>query len=93
MTYSNSVYSALALRLYLQFHILLHIGFFTRAWLLLISCHDNMFLFTELGNIVIIVTNPMFILGSLEKFTFKFTMSAVDGCAVYMHIDCLNGPE
>ena len=64
--------------------------------LLLISCHNNkLFLFTELANIVVvIVTNPMFILPWVhEKFTVKFTMSNVDGCAIYMHIGCLNCPE
>ena len=51
--------------------------------------------FTELANIVVvIVTNPMFILPWVhEKFTVKFTMSNVDGCAIYMHIGCLNCPE
>ena len=66
------------------------------AWLLLISCHDNkLFLFTELGNIiVVIVTNPKFILPWVhEKFTVKFTMSNVDGYTIYMHIGCLNCPE
>ena len=52
-------------------------------------------LFTELGNIiVVIVTNPKFILPWVhEKFTVKFTMSNVDGCVIYMHIGCLNCPE
>ena len=27
-----------------------------------------------------------------EKFTVKFTMSYVDGCAIYIHIGCLNCP-
>ena len=51
--------------------------------------------FTELANIVVvIVTNPMFILSWVhEKFTVKFTMSNVDGCAIYMHIGHLNCPE
>ena len=63
--------------------------------LLLISCHDNkLLIFTELGNIVVIVTNAMFILLCvLEKFTVRFTMSNVDGCALYVHIGCLNCPE
>ena len=62
-------------------------GLFTRARLLLISCHDNkLFIFTEFGNIVIIVTNPKFILPWVEeKFTVKFTMSNVDG---YMQFIC-----
>ena len=67
-------------------------GLFSRVRLLLISCHNNkLFLFTELANIVVvIVTNPMFILPWVhEKFTVKFTMSNVDGCAIYMHIGCL----
>ena len=71
-------------------------GLFSRARLLLISCHNNkLFLFTELANIVVvIVTNPMFILPWVhEKFTVKFTMSNVDGYAIYMHIGCLNCPE
>ena len=71
-------------------------GLFTRAWLLLISCHDNkLFLFTELGNIiVVIVTNPKFILPWVhEKFTVKFTMSNVDGYTINMHIGYLNCPE
>ena len=43
--------------------------------------------------VVVIVTNPMFILPWVhEKFTVKFTMSNVDGCAIYMHIGCLNCP-
>ena len=70
-------------------------GLFTRA-LLLISFHDNkLFIFTELGNIiVVIVTNPKFILPWVhEKFTVKFTMSNVDGHTIYMHIGCLNCPE
>ena len=69
---------------------------FTRAQLLLYSCHDNKLLsFTELGNIiVVIVTNPKFILPLVhEKFTVKFTMSNVDGYTIYMHIGCLNCPE
>ena len=64
-------------------------GLFTRAQLLLISCHDKkLFLFTELGDIiVIIVINPMFILPWVhEKFTVKFTMSNVDGHTIHMHI-------
>ena len=71
-------------------------GLFSQARLLLISCHDSQLLsFTELGNfIVIIVTNPKFILPWVhEKFTVKFTMSNVDGYTVYMHIGCLNCPE
>ena len=28
-----------------------------------------------------------------EKFTVKFTMSNVDGYAMYIHIGCLNCPE
>jgi len=28
-----------------------------------------------------------------EKFTVTFTMSNVDGCAIYMHIGHLNCPE
>jgi len=48
-----------------------------------------------LGNIVVvIVTNPMFILPWVhEKFTVKFTMSNVNGYTIYMHIGCLNCPE
>ena len=65
--------------------------------LLLISCHDNkLFIFTELGNIiVVIVTNPKSILPWVhEKFTVKFTMLNVDGyTTIYMHIGCLNCPE
>ena len=71
-------------------------GLFSRVRLLLISRHNNkLFLFTELANIVVvIVTNPMFILPWVhEKFTVKFTMSNVDGCAIYIHIGCLNCPE
>ena len=70
-------------------------GLFSRVRLLLISCHNNkLFLFTVLANIVVIVTNPMFILPWVhKKFTVKFTMSNVDGCAIYMHIGCLNCPE
>ena len=51
--------------------------------------------FTELGNIiVVIVTNPKFILPWVhEKFTVKFTMSRVDGYTIYLHIGCLNCPE
>ena len=63
---------------------------------MLISCHDNkLFIFTELGNIiVVIVTNPKFILPWVhEKFTVKFTMSNVDGYTIYIHIGCLNCPE
>ena len=50
-------------------------------------------LFTELGNIiVVIVTNPMFILPwVLEKFTVKFTMSSVDGPTIYIHIGWVFG--
>ena len=58
---------------------------FTQAQLLLISCHDNkLFLFTELGNInVVIVKNPKFILPWVhEKFTVNFTMSNVDGYTI-----------
>ena len=66
-------------------------GLFTQAQLLLISCHDKLFLFKELGNIVVIVTNPMFILPWVHEV--KFTMSNVDGCTIYMHIGCLNCPE
>ena len=64
--------------------------------LLFICCNDNnLFLFTELGNIVVvIVTNPIFILPwAHENLTVKFTMSNVDVCAIYMHIGCLNCPE
>ena len=71
-------------------------GLISRARLLLISCHNNkLFLFTELANIVVvIVPNSMFILPWVhEKFTVKFTMSNVNGCAIYMHIGCLNCPE
>ena len=40
--------------------------------------------------VVVIVTNPMFILPWVhEKFAVKFTMSNVDGCGIYMH----NCPE
>ena len=50
-----------------------------------------MFLFTELGNIVlVIVTTPMFILPWVgEKFTIKFT---IDGYTIYMYTGCLS-PE
>ena len=70
-------------------------GLFSQVRLLLISCHNNKLLFTELANIVVvIVTNSMFILPWVhEKFTVKFTMSNVDGCAIYMRIDCLNCTE
>ena len=70
-------------------------GLFSRARLLLISCHNNkLFLFAELANIVVIVPNPMFILPWVhEKFTVKFTMSNVDRCRIYIHIGCLNCPE
>ena len=61
---------------------------------LLISCHDNkVFIFTELGNIiVVIVTNPKFVLPWVqEKFTVKFTMPNVDGYTLYMHLSmCVN---
>ena len=44
--------------------------------------------------VVVTVPNPMFILPWVhEKFTVKFTMSNVDGCAIYMHIGRLNCPE
>ena len=40
-----------------------------------------------LNFIVVIVTNPKFILPwVLEKFTVKFTMSNVDGYTIYMHM-------
>ena len=44
-------------------------------------------LFTELANIiVVIVPNPMFVLPWVhEKFTVKFTLSNVDGCAIYIY--------
>ena len=60
---------------------------------MLISYHDNkLFIFTELGNIiVVIVTNPNFILPWVHEN--KFTMSNVDGYIVCMHIGCLNCPE
>jgi len=39
--------------------------------------------------IVVIVPNPMFILPWLhKKFSVKFTMSNVDGCAIFTHIGC-----
>ena len=65
---------------------------FSGAQLLLISCHNNrLLLFTELGISVVIVPTPMFVLPWVhEKFTVKFTMSNVDGCAIYMRIGCLN---
>ena len=57
--------------------------------LLLISFHDNnLFSFTELGNIVV-----MFMLPWVDqKFTVKFTMSNVNGCIIYMRIGCVVHP-
>ena len=47
-----------------------------------------------MGDIVVIVTNPMFMLPWVyKKFAVEFTMSNVDGHIIYMHIGCLNCPE
>ena len=49
----------------------------------------------RLGDIVVvIVTNPMFILPWVHrKFAVKFTISNFDEHIIYMHICCLNCPE
>ena len=68
MTSSNSGYSGLALRLVFSsafccVYCYKWPVYMSGVGLLLISCHDNKFLFTELRSIIIvIVTNPMFIL-------------------------------
>ena len=82
MTSSSSGYGGLALRLRTSSvpHFAVFSAtnaLFTRARLLLISCHGNkLFSFTELGStIVFIVTNPMFILAWVhEIFIVKFAM-------------------
>ena len=71
-------------------------GLVTRAWLLLISCHDNkLFAFTELL-LSLFQTLCMFILPWIHaKITVKFTMSNVDGCVIYKYkyMGCLNCSE
>ena len=75
MTYSNSGYSGIALRLVFSLHfyyIYCYKGLVYTARLLLISCHDNkLFSFSEFrGMVVVIVTNPMFILPWVQELNY-----------------------